>query len=395
MHDSRRGLLLVIAFVFISIAACAILPAATPTPEDTGALFTQAAQTVVAGFTQTAVVLPATETASPVPPTNTLEPSVTPSLTPTDTPTATPTNTSTPTPTNTPTPTPSPTPIPCNWAQFVDDVNVPDGSIFPPNATFTKIWRIKNIGTCTWNDQYDIVFDGGDRMGPKVFDFPEGRVRPGETVDIEVELTAPDNEGRHRSYWVFESNDNQVFGIGENAEDPIWVEIKVVSAGKYEFDFIANMCLAKWRSDAGRLDCPGSKGDPDGFVILLDKPEIEIDRLENEPALWTQPVDSRDGFIQGEYPEITVEEGSHFETVVGCLNDSQKCDVIFQLNFRSDEGGLQTLWEQREVYDGNFTRVDVDLSPLAGQKVQFYLTVLANGSPKEDRAFWLVPRIVK
>jgi hypothetical protein len=39
--------------------------------------------------------------------------------------------------------------------------------------------------------------------------------------------------------------------------------------------------------------------------------------------------------------------------------------------------------------------VDVDLSSLEGEDVQLILTVLANGSPEDDLAFWLVPRVVE
>jgi hypothetical protein len=375
--------------VFMVLTACTLF-SPKPTPTEPGALYTQAAQTVIANLTQSAGTSAPVETS--IPATETLVPTATPTETPTAT-SVPPTNT--PAPTSTPTFTPSPTPIPCNWARFVEDVNVKDGTIFPPNASFTKTWLIKNIGTCTWNDQYDLVFVQGDRMdAPKAVDFPEGRVRPGESVELSIDLTAPDGEGRHRGYWMLRSDTGTVFGIGQGADEPFWVEIKVVKASKYAYDFIGKMCLAKWRSDAGRLDCPGTKGDEDGFVILLDRPEIEINRLENEAALWTQPADTKDGFIRGEYPEFEVEEGQSFKTVVGCLNDAPKCDVIFQLNYRIGDGDLQTLWEQREVYDGNFTRVDVDLSPLAGEKVHFVLTVLANASPKDDNAFWLVPRIV-
>src|SRR5512143_3278895 len=38
----------------------------------------------------------------------------------------------------------------CDWAQFVADVTVPDGTSYAPGTTFTKTWRLKNIGSCTW-----------------------------------------------------------------------------------------------------------------------------------------------------------------------------------------------------------------------------------------------------
>ena len=40
----------------------------------------------------------------------------------------------------------------CDWAQFITDVTVPDGAKYEPGATFKKTWRLKNIGTCTWDN---------------------------------------------------------------------------------------------------------------------------------------------------------------------------------------------------------------------------------------------------
>ena len=48
-------------------------------------------------------------------------------------------------------------------AQFVRDVTIPDGSTYAPGATFTKTWRLRNAGTCTWSG-YVLVFDSGDAM---------------------------------------------------------------------------------------------------------------------------------------------------------------------------------------------------------------------------------------
>ena len=42
----------------------------------------------------------------------------------------------------------------CDMAQFVADVTVPDGTTYAPGAAFTKTWRLKNIGTCTWSTSY-------------------------------------------------------------------------------------------------------------------------------------------------------------------------------------------------------------------------------------------------
>lgn len=386
-------------------SACTLLQSPQPSIPDTGALFTQAAQTVVAqltlaasGVTSTPTLLPATETALPA--TETVEPTATPTETepPTSTATASPVPpTSTPVPTNPPARTPTPTPVPCLWARLVEDVTVAEDTEFTPNSAFTKVWLVRNIGTCTWNDEFDLVFDGGNPMGaPNVFDFPDNvRVRPGDSVELSVQLTSPDDEGRHRSDWLLRSDRGEEFGVGPDADDPLSVRIRVVKASGYAYDFGQNYCSAEWRSNDGRLGCPGKQDDEDGFVIRVTRPELEFDRLENEAGLWTQPADSRDGWIRGQYPEFSIETGDRFKAVVGCLSDSPNCDVTFQLNYRIGDGELLTLWQQRETYDDALTRADVDLSALAGQRVRFVLTVLVNNAPRDARAFWLAPRIVR
>ncbi|HEY5270416.1 MAG TPA: NBR1-Ig-like domain-containing protein, partial [Anaerolineales bacterium] len=62
----------------------------------------------------------------------------------------------------------APTPPPvstCDKAAFVTDVNYPDGTSLASGTPFTKIWRVKNVGTCTWTTSYRLVFAGGDIMG--------------------------------------------------------------------------------------------------------------------------------------------------------------------------------------------------------------------------------------
>ena len=145
--------------------------------------------------------------------------------------TATPTVTGTPptpTPTSTaPTPTGTVPPSSCDKVQFIKDVTVPDGTTFAPGAAFTKTWRLKNIGSCTWTTSYQLVFYSGEKMGgPDALAFPNS-VAPGQTVDITVSLTAPTTAGTYRGYWMFKNASGALFGIGTYGNKPWWVEIKV------------------------------------------------------------------------------------------------------------------------------------------------------------------------
>lgn len=151
------------------------------------------------------------------------------------------------------TPTPSDTPIPCNQAEFVKDVNVPDGKEFDPGEDFTKTWRLKNTGSCTWTSGYDIVFDGGDSMdGPSSVQLTSGTVDPGENVDVSVELTAPDDAGTYQGNWKLRDSSDVIFGI-DTQKGIFWVKIKVVKAEETK--------KITW-SSRGQVYSDGSTGAP-------------------------------------------------------------------------------------------------------------------------------------
>ncbi len=145
--------------------------------------------------------------------------------------------TATPVPaTNTPVPTATalpPTAAPvtyCDWMAFVTDVTIPDGTTFQPGETFTKIWRVKNRGTCTWTPDYTLVFNGGDQMGGTTSVRVPGYIAPGQSVDVSVTLTAPSNPGSYKGYWILRNASGALFGTGDKANTSIYVDIRVKQA---------------------------------------------------------------------------------------------------------------------------------------------------------------------
>jgi hypothetical protein len=301
-----------------------------------------------------------------------------------------------PTATTAPTPTPTARPTPCDWAQFVKDITVSDGTGFSPGSKFTKTWRIKNIGTCTWTNGYNLVFASGDQMGaPSVVALP-GTVRPGETIDVSVNLTAPTKVGKYRGYWQLRNADGVLFGLGSDAKDRFYVDIQVKEINRSPvFSFTEDYCAAAWQSAAGTLACPGSTDSETGFVIRLNNPALE-NRNEDEPALWLHPNHNNDSWIQGTYPAFKVKEGDHFQAWVGCLDGSDGCDVLFELGYMKPNGRYKVLGSWHEVYEGKVTIIDLDLSNLAGDTVPFVLTMTTeNGRPRRANGFWFVPRITR
>ncbi|MCJ7513004.1 MAG: NBR1-Ig-like domain-containing protein [Anaerolineales bacterium] len=135
-----------------------------------------------------------------------------------------------------PTATPS---TPCNAASFVTDVNYPDSTQVVVNTNFTKTWRLKNVGTCSWTSGYKLVFDSGDRMGaPDSVTLTSGTVAPGSTVDVSVDLTAPNSSGTYQGNFRLKEPGGVLFGIGPSAANSFWVKIKAVTAASIKPDLV-------------------------------------------------------------------------------------------------------------------------------------------------------------
>ncbi|HEX6270906.1 MAG TPA: NBR1-Ig-like domain-containing protein [Anaerolineales bacterium] len=327
-----------------------------------------------------------------------------------------PTVTGTP-PTATPTRTPGPVtvtvpPSSCDRAQFIADVTVPDGTVFAPGATFTKTWRLKNVGTCAWSTSYQLVFFSGEQMGaPSSAAFPQN-VPVGQTVNISVNMTAPSTAGSYRGYWMFKNANGALFGIGAQANKPWWVDIRVsgtavtvsptptgptpTPGAGVAYDFAARACEGTWTSGAGTLPCPGTDGDARGFVLKVSNPKLESGATDSRLGLLTFPQNVQNGYIRGTFPVFRVQSGDRFRSTINCEGGATNCYVAFRLDYQIGNEAIRTFWGPfRETYEGRFYNMDVDLSSLAGRDVKFILTVLAAGVATGDRALWVGPHIYR
>ncbi len=100
----------------------------------------------------------------------------------------------------------------CDSMAFVTDVTVPDGTNYAPGATFTKTWRIRNAGTCSWSTAYSVVFSSGAAMGGPATQPLTATIAPNSTMDVSVNLTAPSTAGSHTGYWMLRNASGQTFG---------------------------------------------------------------------------------------------------------------------------------------------------------------------------------------
>lgn len=297
------------------------------------------------------------------------------------------------------TPAPTRTPQPqevCNAAAFIEDVTVEDRSLFNPNDSFTKIWRLRNVGNCSWTTDYQVVFVSGYQMGaPAQVNLTE-LIPPGETIDIRLDMFAPDSPGTHTGYWMLEDEDGNVFGVGDDADAPFWVRIRVTEEDENNvYNLATNICQAGWESSTTEeIACPSAEHFEDGFVQWVDNPRLEDGNVQDQPAILTYPDRGRGGYMVGRFPYLTIEEGDHFKATIGCQYDSDGCNVRYTLRILRSGEGFDRLGSWREVYDGLYYPIDVDLSDFAGQEVSITLSAIAVDDTGENYALWVDPRIV-
>jgi len=223
MHKTlSKCLTAILLFGGLILAACGARQTPTKDPQ---AVLTEAAATVVVQLTQSAALTP-----SPAP-SNTPEPTATmPEPTAAvDEPPALPTE---PAATSTSAPPQAPDQAAADSAGFVADVSIPDNTPIEPGASFRKTWRIKNTGKTTWTTNYTLVYIDGERMNaPDRVSMPN-EVKPGEEVEISVDLTAPDKPGTYKAFFRLRNANGQFFHLDGSGD--LWVQIVVGSQATAE-----------------------------------------------------------------------------------------------------------------------------------------------------------------
>ena len=191
MNDrtARQRLAVLASFGVLLVLTGCNLPLAQ-NPQDVYG--TAAAQTVSAQLTQAFAVSP---TLPVVPPSDTPAP-----------PTAPPASA-------TPVPSATSTPGCTDISVFISDVTIPDNTNKAAGESFTKTWRLRNTGSCTWTSEYDVVFVDGNIMGGPATSALLGSVAPGSTVDISLGLVAPSSNGTHKGNWRLRNNKGVLFGV--------------------------------------------------------------------------------------------------------------------------------------------------------------------------------------
>lgn len=306
---------------------------------------------------------------------------------------------------------PPPPPPPCLAAKLIRHITIPDGSFIPRNTSFTKVWRIQNTGSCTWDSSISIAPTGqyNPFFGTPV-PLPQ-KVKPGKTIDLAVNLLTPGIEGNYTGYWILQTKHES---FGDGGDKPFRVNVSVSDSPPNPiYDFAANRCQALWQSNArmvrnrcqltsgsgSTLPCNGKKGNPVGFVIRLENFNMESGPIAGLPGLWTNPPILTGGVIQGIFPALLIQSGDIFTAQVGCLEGNPNCNVTFDLRYQVILPPSTVISEntitRAELYEGSLSSYNIDLGALglAGQYVSFIFRVTGNNDLRQNASVWVAPRI--
>lgn len=122
--------------------------------------------------------------------------------------------------------TPSSFPEACIYRANLEYTNTSDGDLYTINKEFTKVWRLKNTGTCDWTISYEFFFVRGDLLGAKIaYPLTKIVIHPNGYADIKITMKAPHKPGIYIGYWMIRG-DGHVFGIGPKGTDPLWIKIE-------------------------------------------------------------------------------------------------------------------------------------------------------------------------
>jgi hypothetical protein len=186
--------------------------------------------------------------------------------------------------------TPSQPKIPCDQAAAGRpiDVTIPDETPLKPNQVFSKTWRLVNSGSCSWTAEYAVVWFSGVEMGVNREQFFLGRINPGQSVDVTVDMLTPTQGGIYQSNWKLRNPSGKLFGLGPNGDAPFWARIEVVPETTTTPIFIPTLTqtVAVFSNATIRLALDDSLDLETGYVNSGVKDDIKFENnADSQPEL--------------------------------------------------------------------------------------------------------------
>ncbi|MEZ4864299.1 MAG: transporter substrate-binding domain-containing protein [Caldilineaceae bacterium] len=122
-----------------------------------------------------------------------------------------------------PLPVASPTPTCLDGATLVDQ-NLATLPVVAPGQSFQKVWRIRNSGTCVWNNAYVLTYAGGNDPAAQMSGAPlpvQGTVASNQEYIFTLNLVAPLATGLYQGAWELHNSQGASFG------ERLWVAAQV------------------------------------------------------------------------------------------------------------------------------------------------------------------------
>jgi hypothetical protein len=118
-------------------------------------------------------------------------------------------------------------------AAFVSET-YPDNSVLEAGESFTKAFELSNAGSTTWTTDYALVRDETDPAGETLgaaerLALPQ-TVGPGESITLEIPLTAPEDPGTYTVYWTLQDANGAVVPV--DGVQRVWATIRVCAVGQ-------------------------------------------------------------------------------------------------------------------------------------------------------------------
>jgi hypothetical protein len=283
----------------------------------------------------------------------------------------------------------------CSQAELVSET-IPNGSKYQAGQKFDKTWVIRNVSPCNWDSEYSLVYYDGIGMGESTHllftaNLPEDAViPPGDIITLTLNLRAPFSAGRQVGHWKLRDSNGILFVPQNVAQNALIVDIEVTGT---VVSFVDILCQAHWTLNGQEVSCP-SPSDSNGYQLLINSfPVFEGHNDENEASIEITLPDEKGSILVGTFPPIEIHNGDHLHLGTGCGDDTPQCDLTFEVAART-ETGQTILGQWHEISDGNMQSMDLDLSHLANQSVQFIFTLHSNGAIQGNRGFWFFPIVL-
>lgn len=105
----------------------------------------------------------------------------------------------------------------CKNAAFEGDVTIPDGTLLNPWEKFVKTWRMRNSGTCNWDEGFSFKpWSGPSSMANHEHAYnirkKDKFIPAGAVIDIAIEMYAPGDPGEYVAHWKWFDDQGQPFG---------------------------------------------------------------------------------------------------------------------------------------------------------------------------------------